>query len=465
MTAREGSLFTGKNRKSGRRMSKDLVTFGCGAGTQSTALFFLMRDGVIPKPDAAIFSDTGWEPATVYENVEFLRRGFEEIGVPFFIVGRDGDHGDIRGDVLNRQVYATIPAFTVVEKTVRVPLWWDRCNCDWAKIVGIGGPDGVGALRTFAPGTTREKIANHASVHLGSGDCEFCSTSEVDPESSRDAVAVLMLDEAGFGAVPVDHRRCRSEGRIATRIHTYTKVEKGRIKRECTGKYKIEPIEKQIRKLLGATVREVGCKFCGETGRRVAPWDVEAGEGPCSVCRGTKVRRLVGRAPKGSTVKHIIGFSADEILDRATTVGFTKYTTPVYPLTDLGMTREDCSELIVANGRKPIKSACVGCPFHGNAYWRDMRDNHPDDWADAVAFDHEFRTMPGLKGERFLHASCMPLDQAPIDKPTRAQLASGQASLFAELEAGAPGGCSPYACRSSSPTETVELGLPGFAAA
>jgi hypothetical protein len=33
------------------------------------------------------------------------------------------------------------------------------------------------------------------------------------------------------------------------------------------------------------------------------------------------------------------------------------------------------------------KSACVGCPFHGNAGWRWIRDNNPDGWAEAVEFD------------------------------------------------------------------------------
>jgi hypothetical protein len=33
-----------------------------GAGVQSTALLLMMIHGEVPKADAVIFSDTGWEP-------------------------------------------------------------------------------------------------------------------------------------------------------------------------------------------------------------------------------------------------------------------------------------------------------------------------------------------------------------------------------------------------------------------
>lgn len=446
-----------------------LTTFGCGAGTQSTAIYFMMRDGKIPLPDAAIFADTGAEPAEVYDNVEFLKAGFEELGVPFYIVGR-GPDPDIMRDVLDRRVYATIPAFTVIERTVRVPLWWNRCTCDWARVFGIGGEKGVKALGDFAPGVTREQLLRHDEYHNGADDCEICfSGNGEDGARGSDSHAGLMLDETGLPAVPMPCAECHSEGRIPTRWHTYTKVEKGRIKRECTGKYKVEPIEKKIRELLGATIRHVPCKFCLGVGERLAPWDIEAGWGPCSVCFGTGTRRLVGRAPKGSTVQHIIGFSEDEALDRPTTQGFRKYMTPIHPLITLGVTRDDCERLIIANGRRPVKSACLPCPFHGNAYWRHLRDNFPDEWQRVVAYDYAIREVrgSGLKGKRYLHFDCVPLDQANLDKPSKVELAEAQGDLYALLllrENGSDAGCSPYACRGGTgdATPTVDLGLPGI---
>ena len=41
-----------------------------GAGVQSTALLLMSIKGELPKLDYAIFSDTGWEPKKVYDNLE-----------------------------------------------------------------------------------------------------------------------------------------------------------------------------------------------------------------------------------------------------------------------------------------------------------------------------------------------------------------------------------------------------------
>jgi hypothetical protein len=436
---------------------RELLTFGCGIGTQSTAITLLVKEGRLPKPDAVLFSDTGWEPREVYENLAVIKQLWEEMGVPFYVVGRGSS---IRDDVLNRRVYATIPAFTIVEKTERAPLAWERCDCAWAKVFGIGGEGGVGALREFNAKIPADLIRRHLDIEADDG-CLLCQLDSDGSLRGNGATALLMLEEAGLDEVPPSHDRCRSEGRIPTKFHTYTVKEKGRIKRECTGKYKIEPIERKIRELLGAKVRDVTCKYCTGSGRRVAPWDAAAGEGPCSVCRGTGTRRLVGPAPRGSKVTHWIGFSTDEI-DRATTVGFRSHTTPAYPLMDLGMTRADCEDLIRAHGLIPVKSACVGCPFHGNAYWRHLRDNSPADWADAVEFDRQLRQVEGanLRGQRYLHISCVPLDQASLGKPSRAELASAQGDLLKLMEEGSPLGCSPYGCRSSEDEPITQVDLP-----
>lgn len=50
-----------------------------GAGVQSTALLLLALHGEVePSPAAAIFADTGAEPAAVYEHLEFLERAVGE---------------------------------------------------------------------------------------------------------------------------------------------------------------------------------------------------------------------------------------------------------------------------------------------------------------------------------------------------------------------------------------------------
>jgi 3'-phosphoadenosine 5'-phosphosulfate sulfotransferase (PAPS reductase)/FAD synthetase len=70
-----------------------------GAGVQSSALFLMACEGIEPV-DAAIFSDTGWEPAAVYEWLQVLEAIGAERG------------GDIRADALTG--FASLPLY--VEK-------------------------------------------------------------------------------------------------------------------------------------------------------------------------------------------------------------------------------------------------------------------------------------------------------------------------------------------------------------
>ncbi|MFG2046202.1 hypothetical protein ACGFIW_02060 [Micromonospora sp. NPDC048935] len=193
-------------------------------------------------------------------------------------------------------------------------------------------------------------------------------------------------------------------------------------RRQCTSEYKLAPIGRKVRELLGAEAPDF---------RRV---------------------------PKGRVAEQWIGFSTDEI-HRVSDKEGVLYSRKRYPLLDLGMSRKDCHRWLAARGwGDTAKSACIGCPFHGNAQWRELRDNHPDEWADAVAFDEAIRKggargLP-LNGEAFLHRSRLPLSIAPINRVTRKEWADRSPDIFdaladAELEEnGDPDGCSPYGCRS-----------------
>jgi hypothetical protein len=205
-----------------------------------------------------------------------------------------------------------------------------------------------------------------------------------------------------------------------------------------------------------------------------------------------KCRELLGaaapdfrRVPKGNTVVQWIGFSTDEI-HRVNDRRENRYSEKRYPLLELGMSRKDCQRYLERAGwGDTAKSACIGCPFHGNAHWREMRDRRdicatcghhrddhwrgipafpgapkrcahlynppisPDDetpavlckctafrseWDDAVEFDRAIRKggargLP-LNGEAFLHRSRVPLDQAPIDRVTPKEWADRQYDIF-----------------------------------
>lgn len=189
----------------------------------------------------------------------------------------------------------------------------------------------------------------------------------------------------------------------------------GMARRECTRNYKVYPINRKIRELLGAK-----------------PPNYRA-------------------VPRGGMAEQWIGFSADE-LGRVGRADLVKYATLRYPLIELGMDRRACQRWLDVRGWSVAKSACIGCPFHGNRHWREMRDQRPDEWADAVDFDEQIRTGVARgaprSGEAFLHASRVPLRIAPIDRTTRGERLSWQAEIFDVLEQGDPDGCSPYGCRS-----------------
>ncbi|MFJ7244456.1 hypothetical protein ACIQWA_07365 [Kitasatospora sp. NPDC098652] len=196
----------------------------------------------------------------------------------------------------------------------------------------------------------------------------------------------------------------------------------GMTRRQCTGEYKIKPIKRQVRQILGY------------------PHPV--------------------RVPRGLYAEQWIGISTDEF-HRAKDSD-VKYTRHTFPLLDLGMSRDDCLKLLAEHGwGSTPKSSCLGCPFHGNAQWREIRDNSPKEWADVVEFDAAIRAGNAranadgrpLLGQAYLHRSRLPLGLAPIDKLTRAEARAQQLRLDLdeeELENGSDAGCSPFSCRGDA---------------
>ncbi len=190
------------------------------------------------------------------------------------------------------------------------------------------------------------------------------------------------------------------------------------VRRQCTGDYKTDPIRRHVRELLGA--------------------------------RRSK-RGAVLTPPAGAVAEQWIGFSIEEVW-RINDAHAPRYMRNRYPLIDLGMSRSNCQAWLARRGWQAVpKSACVVCPFHGNRMWRELRDNHPDEWAQAVADDEAIRARDyrGIKQPPYLHRSLLPLAQAPIDRPQpRRDSREDQGDLFDDLEFGDPDGCSPYGCRT-----------------
>lgn len=146
---------------------------------------------------------------------------------------------------------------------------------------------------------------------------------------------------------------------------------------------------------------------------------------------GQKVRELLGlrpgqRGPREVVVEQWIGISSDEM--QRMKEAEQRFVRNAFPLVDLRMQRRHCLDwLRERQYPRPPKSSCIFCPYRGNEQWRDLRDNFPDDWQRAVAFDAAIRPgFFGMGGTAYVHRQCVPLDQ--VDLSTAED--RGQGNLF-----------------------------------
>ena len=292
--------------------ARPLRVLSLGAGVQSTAVALMSAHGELPRFDACIFADTGWEPADVYAHFDRLKAHLEDRGIPTYVVSA----GNIRDDHANPEGEHLF---------IRNP----RLR-----------PEFMGKQRSFIPFFT-----------LGDGG------------QGR------TLGDDGELPIEVSERQSSPP------------LRKGKTRRTCTKTYKIEPVEKKIRELLGL--------------KPGARW------------------------PVGSVVvEQSFGISWDEV-QRMSSPSHDCIS-HAYPLVDRRMTRDDCHTWLAEHGWTAPRSACIGCPFHRNDEWRRMRDEAPDEWADAIDFDHTVRQRQAdglmtLQSVPFLHDSRVPLDEADID--------------------------------------------------
>ena len=106
-----------------------------------------------------------------------------------------------------------------------------------------------------------------------------------------------------------------------------------------------------------------------------------------------------------------IGISVDE--KRRMKPSRVKWKQNRYPLIELGITREDCIDLVARLGwPKPEHTACLVCPNQNNHQWQRMKDMYPDDWRCAVEAEAMIRDQ---NDNMWLHRECQPLDDIDFD--------------------------------------------------
>lgn len=88
---------------------KNFRVLSLGAGVQSSTIYAMIVDGLLPSVDVAIMADTQEEPQAVYSHVDFLRK----LGGPEIVTVSAGSLGDnlIRGMNSTGQRRISIPTF------------------------------------------------------------------------------------------------------------------------------------------------------------------------------------------------------------------------------------------------------------------------------------------------------------------------------------------------------------------
>ena len=175
--------------------------------------------------------------------------------------------------------------------------------------------------------------------------------------------------------------------RAAVLIPAFTRGAKTRgvIRRQCTGAWKIQPIRRFIRSVIGR--------------------------------------------PQPGSVQCIQGISWDEAMRVRTSD--VAYIENVYPLVERRITRADCILWLESKGLDvPPKSSCSFCPYHQLIEWKRLKRGGGFDWEHALAVDREIREIRRHQGwGLYVHPARRPLAEAvtiPED--------SGMAQMEMEIE-------------------------------
>ena len=225
-------------------------------------------------------------------------------------------------------------------------------------------------------------------------DCAIFADTRWEPLSTYEHLTWLR-DRLSFPLYVVDNGRSLREDMKALTNHSgsrnyvdipvYLKAgdEEGDAmgRRQCTDNYKIRPIRRRIRELLGLKPRQ--------------------------------------RVPAGTTIELWLGISTDEAIRMKTSRD--RWMTNRYPLIEAGMPRSDCLNWWKERYDRPLeRSACVACPFQSRQRWVETKRRAcprpdrgwPELFAEAVEIDARLRDGLALDKTPYLHTMRMPLAEA-----------------------------------------------------
>lgn len=231
-------------------------------------------------------------------------------------------------------------------------------------------------------------------------DCAIFADVQEEPESVYKHLTWFIEEVRGSYPVLI-----RTHGKLGDALVTGRTHAKGHstipafcegggiARRQCTGDYKIDVIEKAIRRdILGLKPRQ--------------------------------------RWPKDVRIEQLLGLSFEEcgragrVLRSFNDGPRRGKSVPLFPLIDMEMTRRKCLEWLKAYGvpHAVDRSACVFCPYKSNAEWLRLKENDAAGWARAVQIDGLLREASskqayGMHNKQYFHRSCIPLEQIDFRSP------------------------------------------------
>lgn len=120
-----------------------------------------------------------------------------------------------------------------------------------------------------------------------------------------------------------------------------------------------------------------------------------------------RATRKLGGGPNKTDrrVQMLLGISWDEIQRmKSSDVAYIELE---YPLIDLRWTRAECLHYLETRWNMTApRSACIGCPFHGDSWWRNLQDDELDD---VESFETTLQNTTQLDSVPYLHRSLQPI--------------------------------------------------------
>lgn len=147
------------------------------------------------------------------------------------------------------------------------------------------------------------------------------------------------------------------------------------------------------------------------------------------------MRSIVGMGRRRILAQVWIGISTDE--SKRATPSTNQWVERRYPLLDLNMSRDDCSHFLKSHGMEVKKSGCFLCPYQSAHQWSKLRREYPDLFAVALAMETNAKEIRGFRGglwgsRRSIIAfdSDVTLEDFGFDLEVQAEKCSTQGSCF-----------------------------------